>query len=124
MEGNAERDAVRDVVERYAEATRTADVETLKKIFHPDAFMAGYLGDQFISGGPEPFFADLERNPSMAESGADYQSTISEIVAFPRTASAKLEDSGFFGSGRFVNFFHLIKVDGEWRITTKTFESL
>ena len=35
-----------------------------------------------------------------------------------------LEEDGFFGVFRFVNYFHLLKVDGEWQLVSKTFASL
>ncbi len=37
-------------------------------------------------------------------------------------ASVRLEETGFFGSLSFVNWFHLIRgEDGDWRIVSKLF---
>ena len=116
--------AVRVILERYIDAVYHADVEMLRGTFHPSAHMSGYLGDDLLVGGPEPFFADVGSRPSMAESGADYKARITSLEVSGRAASATLEESGFFGSMRFVNYFVLLAIDGEWQIVAKTFASL
>ncbi len=116
--------AVREVIGRYTDATYRADVEALRDVFHPQALMVGYLGEQLIVGGPEPFLADIGSRPAMAETQAPYEATIVAVHAWGRTASAIVEESGFFGSGRFVDHFHLLDVQGEWKIVSKTFETL
>ena len=116
--------AVREVMQRYVDATFRADVVTLRNIFHPGASMTGYLGDDLLEGTPEPFFADLGSRPSMAESAAPYEAEISSIDVSGRAATATLNESGFFGVMRFVNYFHLLNVGGDWKIISKTFASL
>ena len=115
--------AVRDVMERYVDATFRADVDVLRSIFHPGASMSGYLGDDLLVGTPEPLLADIGSRPSMAESGAPYKADISAIDVSGRAATATLTESGFFGVMRFVNYFHLLNVDGDWKIISKTFAS-
>jgi ketosteroid isomerase-like protein len=116
--------AVRAVLDKYADAVYHADVETLKNTFHPRAVMNGYLGDKLLLGGPEPFLADIGGHPSMANSGAPFKAEFSAILVSGRTATATLEENGFFGNGHFVNYFHLLNEGGEWKIISKTFESL
>ena len=116
--------AVREVLDRYAEAVYRGDAETLKTIFHPKACMNGYLGDMLLLGGPEPFIADIAGHPPMAESGAPFKAEFSAIHVSGRTATATLHEDGFFGSAKFVNYFHLLNDGGEWKIVSKTFESL
>jgi ketosteroid isomerase-like protein len=116
--------AVRAVLDKYADAVYRADVETLKNTFHPTAVMNGYLGDRLLLGGPEPFLADIGGHPSMAESGALFKAEFSAILVSGRAATATLEENGFFGTGHFVNYFHLLNEAGKWKIVSKTFESL
>ncbi|MEI8189788.1 MAG: nuclear transport factor 2 family protein [candidate division NC10 bacterium] len=116
--------AVRKVMEEYVDATFRADVGVLRSTFHPAACMAGYLGDELLVGTPEPFFDDMGSRPSMAESNAPYKADVSAIQVAGRVASATVEESGFFGAMSFVNFFHLLNVDGDWKIVSKTFQSL
>ena len=116
--------AVRKVLDNYAEAVYRADVETLKKTFHPAAVMNGYLGDKLLLGTPAPFLADIGGHPAMADSDAPFKTEYTAIKVSGRTATATLEENGFFGSGHFVNYFHLLYAGGEWKIVSKTFESL
>jgi hypothetical protein len=116
--------AVRQVMLRYAEAVYKADVATLRELFHPAAEMSGYLGDMLVAGTPEPFLADVGGRPSMEATGAPYTAEILDIQASARTASLRLEETGFFGATNFVNYFHVLKVGEEWKIVAKTFESL
>jgi hypothetical protein len=115
--------AVRQVMLRYTEAVYKADVSTLRELFHPAAEMSGYLGDMLIAGTPEPFLEDVGGRPSMEATGAPYTAEILDIYASARTASLRLEETGFFGVTSFVNYFHLLKVGDGWKIVAKTFES-
>jgi len=116
--------AVRKVMERYIDGNLRADVEALRQSFHPGASMCGFLGDDLLVGTPEPFFADIGSHPSMADTGAPYNAQITSIQVSGRVAGVTLEESGFFGGGRFTNYFGLLNVDGEWSIISKTFASL
>ncbi len=116
--------AVRAVLDRYVDAVYHGDAETLKDIFHPAACMNGYLGDKLLVGNPEPFIADIAGNPPMAESGTPLKTEFSALHVSGRTATVTLHEDGFFGSGKFVNYFHLLYDNGEWKIVSKTFESL
>ena len=116
--------AVRAVVERYVDATYRADIDQLRGTFHPGAAMSGYLGDNLLVGTPEPFFADMGSRPSMAGSDTAFKAQITSIQVAGRAAAVTLEEDGFFGIFRFVNYFHLLKLDGEWQLVSKTFASL
>jgi hypothetical protein len=116
--------AVREVMERYVDANLRADVETLRRSFHPGASMCGFLGEDLLVGTPEPFFADIGGHPSMEQTGAPYNAEITSIQVSGRIAGVTLEESGFFGTGRFTNYFTLLNVDGIWKIISKTFASL
>jgi|WetSurMetagenome_2_1015567.scaffolds.fasta_scaffold08774_5 hypothetical protein len=120
----SEEAAVKQVLDAYAEAVFKGDAKTLAGIFHPTAVMNGYLGDKLLVGGPQPFIDDIAGHPAMAESAPDFKWAFSAIHVSGRTATATLHEKGFFGAFDFVNYFHLLKQDGEWKITSKTFESL
>jgi Putative lumazine-binding len=116
--------AVRAVMQRYVEAVYKADVATLRGLFHPAAVMSGYLDDTLLAGSPEPFLVDVGGRPSMESTGAPYEAEILDVHASSLTASLRVEETGFFGSFSFVNYFHLLNVDGEWKIVSKTFQSV
>ena len=117
----SEEQAVRKVVQQYIDGTYQGDVKALKKCFHPKAVMNGYLQDQLILGGPEPFFENIENNPSMAEGGAPYKGQITFIDVVGKVASVTIKETGFAGTMAFTDYFHLIKDQGEWKIISKAF---
>lgn len=107
-------------LEKYIQGSFNADVDLLKTIFHPQAGMFGYLGPNLLTGNPEPFFAHLASGPSHAALGKPYRASIAGIDVAGNAASAKLVEDGFADLD-FVDYFHLLKVDGKWLIVAKTF---
>lgn len=120
---NANQEAVMQVMQKYISGTKTGDVNLLKTIFHPSAMMAGYMGPDKLSGGPEPFFQALENQPPDDTFRAAYKSDIRSLEVSNTVARVTLEEQGFYGK-RFINHFHLLKDDGVWLITSKLFEVL
>ena len=119
--GQAERE-VREVIGRYVDAVYRGDVETLRACFHPSAAMSGYLGDDLLTGGPEPFFDDVAGRPSMEVSGAPYVAEVTAVEVVGGAASVRLDETGFFGSFAFANWFHLVRdAGGRWLIVSKLF---
>ena len=118
---NKEKDAVIEVVQKYIDGTYQSDVSALRECFHSKAVMNGYLNDQLLLGDPEPFFQEIENNPSMAEGGAPYQGEIASVDVTGNVASVTVKETGFAGTMSFTDYFHLIKVNAEWKIFSKTF---
>ena len=105
------------VIEAYTVGTRTRNVALLKQVFHENAVMTGWLGPNFLHGGPEPFFGALEAN----EVGPDYASRTVAIDVTDKVAIARTEEQNLLGMS-FTNDFHLAQLDdGTWRITSKLF---
>jgi len=99
---------VRSIIEKYIQGSGTGDAELLRSIFHKDAVMMGAMVDDA---------------PPLLDSGADYLAEIVDIQVFGKAAIATLSEEGFFGMG-FVDSFHLLNTDGEWKITSKVFNRL
>ena len=107
----------RAVVEAYIAGTANRDVDLLKSIFHGGAVMAGWLGPDLLTDGPEPFYGALEAN----EVGSDYTADIVSIDVADRIATAELAETNLLGLS-FTNHFQLVQLaDGTWRITAKLF---
>lgn len=105
------------VVEAYVQATMGRNIELLKQVFHPDLRMTGWLGPDFLNGGPEPFYGALEAN----EIGDDYGSEIVSVTEEDKIATAELKETNLLGMS-FTNHFHMAQLDdGTWRITSKLF---
>lgn len=115
---------VSTVIQQYIEGTYNADIALLKSIFHKDARMNGFLGEQLITGTPELFFQDLASKPSMKLKGDPYNAKITSLSHTDRIASAVLNESGFRGNTNFENRFELIFDEEKWQIIFKTFTTI
>ena len=118
---NSEKAAVRKVVQQYIDGTYQGDAKVLRDCFHPKADMNGYLQDQLLLGSPEPFFENIENNPSMADAGAPYKGEITFVDVVGKVANVTIKETGFGGDMAFTDYFHLIKERDEWKIISKTF---
>ena len=110
--------AVRAVIEQYIEGS-SGNASLLRSIFHPDALMSGYFGGHPGIGSPDPFFEEVEKMDPNAPAG-NYRGEIEAVEVIGDVATARLVETDFLGSG-FVDFFHLIRLDGAWKIVSKTY---
>lgn len=115
---------VQNVMQQYIDGVYQGNVEKLKGFFHEKAVMNGFLGEQMLIGGPEPFFEDIGKNPSMSKMDIPYNGEITSIEITGLTANVTIKETGFAGIYNFINYFHLMKVDGEWKIMSKIFTSV
>lgn len=124
MNDHVESKAVRQVIENYKDGTYTKNIDMLKGVFHEKAIMNGYLGPDVLLADPSGFIADIANSPSMEENKDPYQGEIEAIRIEGNVASVIVSETGFKGAGTLVDFFHLIKTDGEWKIISKLFTTL
>lgn len=110
--------AVRDVIHLYIRGSE-GDVELLRSIFHPDALMSGYFQGHLGMGSPEPFFEEVAGMDSSQNDSA-YRAEVESIDVTGNVATAKLVETGFLGTN-FIDFFHLIRIDADWKIISKTY---
>jgi hypothetical protein len=113
--------AVRKVIQQYMDGTYKGEVDSLKACFHPGAVMNGFFSGKLLIGSPEPFFQEIAGNPSMTSANVPYTGEITSVEVFDKAASVTLKEKGFGGSINFTNFFHLLKIEDKWLITSKTF---
>lgn len=107
---------VEAVLRAYEEGTRARDPEALRRVFHEGAVMSGWLGPDFLVGGPEPFYDAL----AAQEVGPGYAARVTAIDVVGATARARTVEDGLFGLS-FVNEFHLARGPEGWRIVSKLF---
>ena len=124
MNNHVESEAVKKVIQNYIDGTYSADIGKLKGVFHEKAVMNGYLGPGLIMADPAPFLEDISSSPSMESNGDPYRAEIESIYVEGNVASVVLSESGFRGEASLVDFFHLIKTDGEWHIISKLFTTI
>lgn len=115
-------DEVRSVLLRYVEGYINADEDKLRDAFADDAVMNGYVGDRLVTGSPEPFIARVVSEPSLVSQGLELKYDIEQIAVTGNAASATLKEHGF-GASNFMDYMHLIKREGAWKIISKTFST-
>ncbi|MDP6096244.1 MAG: nuclear transport factor 2 family protein [Gammaproteobacteria bacterium] len=120
MQSPNEYASVRAVIENYIEGSYTADTKSLKRCFHPNALMSGFYRGDCDIGSPQPFYDQLESEPSAKSSGEAYQAEISFIHIAGRMASAGVVEANLLGAD-YVNHFHLLKIGDEWSIISKIY---
>ena len=120
MSQNEEAGRARAVIQEYVDACAAGSVERLRAIFHENALMSGYMMGEYLMGPPEPFFQVVENPPPGVNAGGAYQAEITHVEVSGPTASITLKEAGFMGMN-FTDYFHLARVNGEWKIISKTF---
>lgn len=124
MNNHGETVKIKEILQDYVDGTYQADTEKLKGVFHGRAVMNGYLGPECVLGTPDLFIADMASAPSMASRGDPYHAEIEMLRVEGDVAVAAVSETGFRGEGALVDFFQLIKTDGEWKIISKLFTTL
>ncbi|WP_156799378.1 nuclear transport factor 2 family protein [Oceanicola granulosus] len=107
------------VLNDYIKATRDGDGDILRRIFHPDAMVAGWFGSDLLMRNPEGFIARAEST----DAGPDYQACVACVNVLGDTATAMVTEDGLWEGWSFLNHFHLVRdKTGQWIITAKLFQ--
>lgn len=109
-----------DTIREYVEACRVGSVDRLRGIFESSALMTGFFQGDFYIGSPDLFFDEIRDNPSPSESGAEYSGEIATVELFGDIANITLKEQGYLGCN-LTNLFHLARIDGDWKIVSKTY---
>jgi hypothetical protein len=116
---DTERSAITEVLQRYIDGSRHGDADLLRRAFHPDARMFGSIAGQRMDAPIEEFFSVAAGRP--ADVDGTYEARIVALEQVGDAATAAIEETGFWGTLSFTDFFALTRVDGEWKIVNKTF---
>jgi len=114
-----EYNAVVEVLNKYSEGGVKAKSEIMKPAFSDKATMFAVDNGKLVGGGIEGLFEaiDTQFKPS-----PDARSAVVSIDIVGTTASARVDTDNLSGF-RFTDFFHLLKVEGEWTIVSKIYYS-
>jgi hypothetical protein len=112
---------IRATIDLYIEGVRTGDVDTLKRGFHPQAIMCGYLGETVLATPIQGLYDWITANPAPAKTGEVFRCSIQSIEVTGRVAAVKMFEQ--WPDGTFTDYFSLLKVEGRWWIASKTFDT-
>jgi len=117
IETATDREAIASVIQLYIDGAGSGDTDKLKQAFDERAWMFGSLGGQRVDVPITEMIGIFEAQPM----GDSYEARIASIEQVGDAALATLEETGCWGSVSFTDFFGLSKIDGEWKIVSKTF---
>lgn len=116
MSDLSEYDAITKTIQHYIDGGRSGSSAEMKRAFHPDATIFGYVGADLSAGPIRQLFDWNDKNGPAAE----LQGRIATIDIIETIATVRLELENWTGQ-RFTDLFTLLKVDGEWKIMNKVF---
>ena len=121
MTTSFDEQGIREAITFYAEGMRTGDVETLKRGFHEQAILCGYLGDDLIAGPIAELYDWVAANPAPAATGDPFSCETLGIEMTGRVATARVRESDHHGV--VIDHFHLLKVGERWSIVSKLWDA-
>ena len=117
------KEKVLKVVEDYINSAYESDGDMTRKIFDDDARVTGHINGKLIRQTKEDWATFVEKNiPSPKEQGKTKAYDILMVDAGEETAVVKVKSEyiGFM----FIDTLSLLKVDNDWKIYNKVFESI
>ena len=121
MNSSSEENGVREAINYYVDGMRTGSVESLKKGFHQQAILCGYLGDEMIAAPIEGLYEWVDSNPAPATTGEVFDCSILSVEITGRVATAKVRETSH--EGNVIDYFHLLKVGDRWWIVSKLWDA-
>ncbi len=116
----AAKKAVEEVVGKYIEGGRAADSSIMKPAFHENAQMSGPAEEGAFSGPIQALYDYVDSNGPATD--LDMR-IVSITISDERAASVVLQADHWNGKN-FMDHFHLLKIDGTWKILSKIYSEL
>ena len=110
-------EAIQRVIGKYIEGGRTADSSIMKPAFHENAQMSGPAEEGAFSGPIQALYDYVDSNGPATDLDVRI---INVTISDERAASAVLNADHWHGKN-FIDHFHLLKIDGTWKILSKIF---
>lgn len=109
-------DAIEETIQHYINGGKTGDTGEMKRAFHKDATIFGYVGPDLFAGPIQGLFDWVDQNGAATE----LEGRVTSIDLVGTVATARIELENWRGH-RFTDFFTLLKTDGEWKVINKVF---
>jgi putative lumazine-binding protein len=116
-------DAIVDVMNRYNEGVRTGSSSVMKPVFHQGCTFYGYYQGSLLAGPIQMLFDWVDGNGP----AADIQTRIANVDIRESIASVRIEMENMTGKmagsspSRLTDLFQLVRIDGNWMISQKSF---
>lgn len=114
---DAEKDAVRVPLENYIKGHATGDGEYMKKAFHTEGNLIFVRDGKYTTRSFTEYIAGFTGKPAADEK--DRKRAIEAIDVSGNAAVARVILD--YPTVKFVDYFTLLKINGEWKIVNKSF---
>jgi len=112
--------AIVTVLNKYIEGCKEAKSSVMKPAFSEQATMFSVDGDSKLTGGPiHRLFEGID---SAFRPSPEAQGVIVKVDIVGTAASARIDANDVSGFC-FTDFFHLLKVEGNWTVISKVFHT-
>ena len=120
----AEIEAIRKTVNKYGDGITNGDVALLRSAFHPKAMMYGASGDTTTTIMEiEGLFGYVASQEAPATTGEQHRCSITKIDVARHAANVEVLQENCYGVN-YVNYFQLLKIEGQWLIVSKAYDSV
>ena len=116
-QGSGEEAAVRAAVQQYLKGHATGSAEEMRKAFLPTAHIEGIRNGTFTSWTAEEYASRF--TGKLAADEATRKRTIDSVNVSGTAAMARA--TLVHGATTFIDYFVLLKVDGQWKIANKVY---
>lgn len=116
-----EFNAVEQVAKKFIEAVKMGNSEIVKPYFYEHAVFFGQLNeDVYQSGAIQEFYNTIDK---MGAVGDDYIARV-DVLALEKTiAVVRVIEDNWHGY-KFTDILNLNKINGEWKIVAKVYDTL
>ncbi len=112
----SEYGAISALIQHYIVGAKSGKGDDMKVVFHNDATIFGYIGEDLFAGPIQKLFDWNDDNGAATQIKAQ----IASIDLIDTVAAVRVEIENWTGH-RFTDLFTLLKVDGAWKIMNKVF---
>jgi len=110
---------VRAAVDQYLRGHATGSGDEMRKAFLPTAHIEGIRDGKFVTWTVDEYVSRFTGKPAADEANRKRTIDLVDISGTAATARATL----VHGSTTFIDYFVLLKVDGQWRIANKVYSA-
>ncbi len=118
MAQKSDLELVKETVQNYMDGGTYGDTAKMAKVFHPTAFMK-FVDVKTGEFRDVPIAKYLEGGKANAGKKSDRNTKILNIDIAGTAAQAKLELE--YPTFKFIDYFNLLKINGEWKVVSKIF---
>ncbi len=116
-----EYNAVENIAKKFVEAVKNGNSAIIKPYFYEKAVFFGQLNEnEYQSGSIRLFYDTIDK---YGAAGSDYIARI-DIISIEKTiAAARVIEDNWHGY-KFTDFLVFNKINGEWKIVAKVYDTL